>query len=94
MCASAWLALAEHSGNRLVGIGYDCIPVVSADLVPLAEPNRFVRYLSVVKHMKRVAGISASATGSSAASPTRCRPRACPGPTCFRMRLPTEAIGR
>ena len=54
--------LAENSGSRVVGIGYDCIPVVSADMVPNAEPNRFVRYLTIVKHMKRIAGISASAT--------------------------------
>jgi glycosyltransferase involved in cell wall biosynthesis len=54
-------ALAQHSGNRVVAIGYDCIPVISADLVPAAEPNRFVRYLSVLKHADEVAAISSSA---------------------------------
>ncbi len=42
-------ALARFSGNPVVLIGYDCIPVVSADLVPDVEAPRFVRYLSVVK---------------------------------------------
>jgi glycosyltransferase involved in cell wall biosynthesis len=55
-------ALAQVSGNHLVAIGYDCIPVVSADLVPTADANRFVNYLSAIKHAERVAGISASAT--------------------------------
>ncbi len=55
-------ALAQFSGNHLVAIGHDCIPVVSADLVPIADANRFVNYLSMIKHADRVAGVSASAT--------------------------------
>jgi glycosyltransferase involved in cell wall biosynthesis len=54
--------LARYSGNQLAIIGYDCIPVVSADLVPVADTSRFVKYLSMVKHAQRVAAISASAT--------------------------------
>jgi glycosyltransferase involved in cell wall biosynthesis len=54
--------LARFSGNQLAIIGYDCIPVVSADLVPVADTSRFVKYLSMVKHAQRVAAISASAT--------------------------------
>jgi glycosyltransferase involved in cell wall biosynthesis len=53
--------LAQHSGNQLVAIGYDCIPVVSADLVPPADASRFVHYLTIIKHAQRVAAISASA---------------------------------
>jgi len=59
--ASRLATLAQYSGNRLVAIGYDCIPVVSADLVPAADANRFVHYLTVIKHAHRVAAISASA---------------------------------
>lgn len=54
-------ALAQYSGNDVVAIGYDAIPVVSADLRPPSEPNQFVGYLTVIKHSLRVAGISASA---------------------------------
>jgi len=53
--------LAQSSGNRVVAIGYDCIPVVSADLVPTLDSSRFVEYLSVIKHAHGVAGISESA---------------------------------
>ena len=53
--------LAELSGNRVVGIGYDAIPVLSADLRPLGEPNGYAAYLTVVKHAHRIAAISGSA---------------------------------
>lgn len=55
-------ALAEFSNNRVGMIGYDAIPVVSADTVPPAETERFVNYLSIVKHSTAIAGISAAAT--------------------------------
>ncbi len=55
-------ALAATSGNRVVGIGYDAIPVVSADMVPPVESAKFVRYLTAVKFASRIAGISAAAT--------------------------------
>jgi glycosyltransferase involved in cell wall biosynthesis len=55
-------ALAEFSGTAIVAIGYDAIPVVSADLRPLGEPNAFTSYLTVVKHAARIVGISSSAT--------------------------------
>ena len=55
-------SVAEFSGNRVGLIGYDAIPIVSADTVPPAETERFVHYLTIVKHAHRVAGISAAAT--------------------------------
>jgi glycosyltransferase involved in cell wall biosynthesis len=55
-------SLAELSGNSVGILGYDAIPVVSADTVPGPETDRFVKYLSVVKHSDRVVGISAAAT--------------------------------
>ena len=53
--------LAEHSGNRVALLGYDCIPVLGAEFVPDLLPTLFARYLGVVKHADRVATISASA---------------------------------
>jgi glycosyltransferase involved in cell wall biosynthesis len=86
--------LARFSGNRLAAIGYDCIPVVSADLVPIEEPNRFARYLSAIKYAHRIAAISVSATvefrGFAAALATQ---GLC-GPTVAECRLPSEAITR
>jgi glycosyltransferase involved in cell wall biosynthesis len=55
-------SLAQHSGNRVTAVGHDTIPVVSADLMPEAEPSRFVRYLTLVKHAEALAGVSRSAT--------------------------------
>ncbi len=51
-------ALAEFSNNRVALIGYDTIPIVSADLVPSLESERFVHYLTIVKHADVVAAIS------------------------------------
>lgn len=57
-------SLAMHSGNRVAAVGHDCIPAFSAELMPDAgEPNRFVRYLSIIKHADVLAGVSASAAG-------------------------------
>jgi glycosyltransferase involved in cell wall biosynthesis len=55
------VAIACHFANRVVAIGYDCIPILSADMVPADEPNRFGRYLTVIKWSHRVAAISVSA---------------------------------
>ncbi|MHC2184654.1 glycosyltransferase involved in cell wall biosynthesis [Rathayibacter agropyri] len=54
-------ALAEYSGNEVVILGHDAIPVVSADTVPPEETVRFVNFLAVVKHAERVATVSAAA---------------------------------
>jgi len=55
-------AVGSVSGNKLVGIAYDAIPVVSADAVPPVESMKFARYLTAVKFASRMAGISAAAT--------------------------------
>ena len=54
-------ALGEYSPSSLRLVGYDCIPVASADLVPNDEPEKFARYVDVVKVADRVAAISESA---------------------------------
>lgn len=59
-CASL-ACLAESSGNTVGLIGYDAIPLVSADTQPAAESERFAHYLTIVKHSRNVIGISDSA---------------------------------
>lgn len=54
-------ALAKFSGNTLSMIGYDMIPITSAEMRPAADAVAFGQYLTVVKHAHRVAGISRSA---------------------------------
>jgi glycosyltransferase involved in cell wall biosynthesis len=54
-------ALAELTGASLRLVGYDCIPVSSSESVPMAEPEKFGRYLEVVKFADRLAAISGTA---------------------------------
>jgi glycosyltransferase involved in cell wall biosynthesis len=83
------LALGEYSGNELAAIGYDCIPIVSADLLPAAEANRFVRYLSVLKHAHGVAGISVSATEEFGGFASMLQAQGLAGPAVFECALPS-----
>jgi glycosyltransferase involved in cell wall biosynthesis len=64
--SSQLAALAKFSGNTLSMIGYDMIPITSAELRPPADANAFAQYLTVVKHAHRVAGISRSAAAEFA----------------------------
>ncbi len=84
-------ALAQYSGNAVVAVGYDCIPVVSADLVPAADTQRFALYLSVLKHARRIAGISRSATTEFAGFGSALPSQGLPGPTVIECPLPTQA---
>lgn len=54
--------LAEFSGSRLCAIGYDTIPLLSADLRPPAEPDNFVSYLGALSRCDMIGGISQAAT--------------------------------
>ncbi len=91
-------ALAQYSGNAVSAIGYDAIPVVSADLRPVVEPDQFVGYLNVVKYATRVAGISSSATAEFRGFAEAVRAQGLPGPTVLEVQLaadaPLSAAGR
>jgi glycosyltransferase involved in cell wall biosynthesis len=54
-------AIAESSGNSVRLIGYDAIPLVSADGQRDQESERFAHYLSIIKHSDQVLAISESA---------------------------------
>jgi glycosyltransferase involved in cell wall biosynthesis len=54
--------IAQHSGSPVSLIGYDAIPLVSAEGQRTEESERFAHYLTVVKHSRLVAGISESAS--------------------------------
>ena len=84
--------LATGSGNAMVGIGYDCIPVVSADLVPWGSAGVFARYLETVKHMRRVAAISASAAGEFAGFASALSAQGLSGPRVLAMPLPVLPV--
>lgn len=54
-------AMARFSGNKVSLIGYDAIPIVSAETVPLDMSDHFAKFLSLVKWCDSVAAISTAA---------------------------------
>ncbi len=84
-------AIGACSGNRLVAVGYDAIPVVSADMVPPAEAMKFTRYLTAVKAATRVAGISATATAELAGYVQMLPTQGLTGPVVAEVSLPAPA---
>lgn len=54
-------AAGQYSNNRVSLLGYDMIPVTSAELRPALDSDVFTQHLTVVKHATRVAAISRSA---------------------------------
>jgi glycosyltransferase involved in cell wall biosynthesis len=83
-------ALAQYSGNSVLVVGHDCVPVVSADLLPPAEPHRFARYLTVLKYARRVAAVSGSATMEFSGFASAVAAQGLPGPTVVTCRLGAE----
>ena len=87
--ASPYLAaLAQYSRNRLVAVGYDMIPIVSADLRPGPEATRFTQYLNVIKHADRVAGISRSSVAEFRGFADALAAQGLPGPAVTEVVLP------
>lgn len=87
-------ALAEYSGNRVGMIGYDAIPVVSADTVPPIETARFVNYLAIVKHATHVAGISGAAAAEFHGFVEALPAQGLTGPVVETVSLPVDAPSR
>jgi len=87
-------SLAELSTNRVVVIGYDAIPIVSADLRPRNEPDLFVKYLNVIKHSSRVAGISFAATEEFRGFSESLRSQGIEGPRVMDVFLAHQEVGQ
>ncbi len=83
-------ALAQYSGNAVTAIGYDCIPIVSPELIHPGLPDRFVQYLAIIKHATTVAGISTSATEEFRGFSRMMPSQGLPGPTVVEVALPVE----
>jgi len=84
-------ALAKFSGNTVSMIGYDMIPITSAELRPLADTGAFAQYLTVVKHAHRVAGISRSAAAEFAGFTHSLKAQGLTGPDVREVLLAGEA---
>jgi glycosyltransferase involved in cell wall biosynthesis len=87
-------ALARFSGNEVALIGYDMIPVTSAELRPAADGVTFGQYLTVVKHAHRVAGISRSAAQEFAGFASALAAQGLPGPLVQEVLLTEEVPPR
>ncbi|MGX7680719.1 glycosyltransferase [Jatrophihabitans sp. DSM 45814] len=86
-------ALAEFSGSQLTVIGYDCIPVVSADLMPDGESERFVHYLATIKHAARIAAISESSAAEFRGFASMLATQGLAAPVVSACELPVEIAG-
>ena len=84
-------ALAKFSGNTVSMIGYDMIPITSAELRPPADTVAFAQYLTVVKHAHRLAGISRSATAEFGGFRQSLTAQGLPGPDVREVLLAGEA---
>lgn len=84
-------ALAEFSPNRVALIGYDCIPVISAELVEDIEREKFGEYLELVKYVDTIAGISHTAAEEFSGFVSALAAQGLAGPTVSACSLPTVA---
>ncbi len=83
-------ALGACSNNRVVAIGYDTIPLVSAETVPIEEPTKFMPYLSSIKFADRVAGISDTAAEEFRSFTAMLPTQGLQGPVVVSVPLPAE----
>ncbi|NMR20867.1 glycosyltransferase family 1 protein [Cellulomonas fimi] len=83
-------ALARFSGNEVAAVGYDAIPITLSDLRPGTEPNVFTGYLTLLKHIDRVAAISRSAATEFRGFSEAVRAQGLEGPVVSEVMLAAE----
>lgn len=83
-------SLAAHSGNQVVMVGYDMIPVVSPNTVPEGEIEKFSQYLGIVKHASVVAAISDTARREFAGFASALAAQGLVGPRVMAVPLPID----
>ncbi|MCU1476229.1 MAG: glycosyltransferase family 1 protein [Subtercola sp.] len=89
--AAPLAALAAVSGNRVVIVGHDMIPIVSAHSQDPIEIERFARFLTVVKNSTRLAGVSRSAAAEFAGYTSALSAQGIEGPTVIAVPLAMNA---
>jgi len=87
-------AIGACSNNRLVAVGHDAIPLLSADTVDLEEPRKFMTYLSALKFADRIAGVSRSSAIEFASYGTMLSSQGLPSPVTVAVPLPVEFATR
>jgi glycosyltransferase involved in cell wall biosynthesis len=88
------LALARRSGNRTCAIGFDCVPLTTAETADEAMGGAFARLLAAVRHMDTVATISEAAAVEYRGWREMLASVAVDGPAVEAVPLPTEGSER
>lgn len=84
-------ALARYSGNRTGMIGFDCVPLTTAETAAESMGGAFARLLAGVRHMDRVATISEGAAVEYRGWRAMLAGAGLPGPDIASVPLPVEA---
>lgn len=84
-------ALALHSRCTTAAIGFDTVPLTSAETTDVNVPGYFMRELAAIRHMDRVACISEAARTEYAGWRTMLGAIGVPGPRLAAVSLPVEA---
>ncbi|WP_426592770.1 glycosyltransferase family 4 protein [Cellulomonas sp. McL0617] len=83
--------IGSLSGNDLSLVGYDMIPITSAETRPFGDALAFAQYLTVVKHTRHIAAISRSATMEFSGFASALAAQGLAGPTVQEVVLTEEA---
>jgi glycosyltransferase involved in cell wall biosynthesis len=83
--------LARYSGNRTGVIGFDCVPLTTAETAAEAMGGAFARLLAAVRHMDRVATISEGAAVEYRGWRAMLAGAGLAGPDVVSVPLPVEA---
>lgn len=83
-------AIGACSDNRVVAIGHDAIPLVSADTLELVEPQKYMSYLSALKFADRIAGVSHSSAREFASFGSMLSSQGLPAPATVAVPLPVD----
>lgn len=86
--AEALAGIAECSGSTLTAIGYDLIPITSAETRPIHDPAAAGEWLVPLKSARRIAGISSSATAEFRGFANMLAAQGLTGPVVEEIRLP------
>lgn len=85
------LALARHSGCTTGAIGFDCVPLTTAETAAEAMGGAFAKQLAALRHMDRVATISEGAAVEYRGWRDMLAGAGLPGPGVEAVPLPVEA---
>jgi glycosyltransferase involved in cell wall biosynthesis len=89
---AAMRGLSQFSGNKVVVVGHDAIPVLSPEDVLPEESERFALFLSVVKYATLVVGVSESAATEFRGFASAVQAQGLAGPRVDALRLPEHRV--